>query len=437
MKIGDGAFQFRIPMRMNPDAGQGHLRYTLIYAVETPQGFVLIDVGMDSDQGIQALQAQLEEAGIGPRSVSLILGTHAHGDHVGLVSRVKALTGARLAMHRLDAPNLNVSPFRFRIPPATVEVLLDGSEELVPGSGLRVIWTPGHTPGHVCIHDTRRKLLFTGDHMLPTITPNVSLMPGNEDANPLDDFRRGQLALKHLDVAMVHPAHEHSFPHLARRVDEILEHHEQRNQEVLAAVDAGARTAWDIARRIRWNIGPWEKFNVHARRSALWETQAHIKALMVQGLLVRTEEGSVALLEELRPIVGKGADHRVALVGVGLLGRAALRSSGDGPDGFRVVAAFDADPRVVGRSIHGVTVLSMQELGQTLPRDGIRSAVVAVPPPFVQEVVDHLAESGVTAILNCAPVELRTPSRVRVRSVEGNMALQAGICYSRPGAARS
>lgn len=429
MRIAEDAFEFKIPMAVNPEIGEAHLRYNLIYALKTADGYVLIDAGSETPQGFETFEAQLRDAGIAPRDITLIVGTHGHFDHIGMASRIKELTGARMALHRRDATTGYVLAFRPGFVPPEVDLLLEGGEELVPGSGLQVVWTPGHTPGHVCIHDTKRRLLFTGDHILPTITPNVSLFPGDE-ANPLANFRESQLAVKKLDVQMVHPGHEYAFPNLGRRVDEILHHHDLRNQEVLDALNDGPKTAWEVASRIRWNTGPWEGFKPGTRRSALWETMAHIRGLAAEGLVIAKEQGSGGLLEELRSVASSTADRRTALVGTGMLGKAIMRQAGDAPDGFRVVAAFDADPRQIGGDVGGVTVQPVERLAEVLTASGIRNAVVAVPGPYVQDVVDRLADSGVTAILNCAPVELRVPLRVQVRSLDAAMVLQASTCYA-------
>ncbi len=337
MEVADGVLQFKVPRAPNPRIPDGGLLYTLVYVVDTPQGRVLIDAGDDTDEGFRVFQRDLAEAGLAPSDIKLIVITHGHSDHAGLANRIKEMTGARLAMHRLDAnggeffrragafienpeaarqwahrsgiPDSEIDDEftnrgrhgagghehearQWRRSTPQVDWLLEGGEELVKGSGLWTIWTPGHSPGHVCIHDRNRRLLFSGDHILPIITPHVTLFPGDE-GNPLALYLKAQHQVRDLDVQKVHPAHEYSFPGLRQRVDQILEHHEERLNEILGQVKDEPRSAYQIAAGISWNVAPWEKLNTNTRRAALMETMSHLQHLLVEGRLVRQERDEV------------------------------------------------------------------------------------------------------------------------------------------------
>ena len=254
MQVAEGVFQFKVPMPVSRIRPSGRERFTLVYAIDTPDGWAMVDTGMDSEAGFQALKEQIPEAGLGPGDFKLIVMTHGHQDHFGLAEKARGLTGAPLAIHRADAANPYLMAFDPDAWPPEVDLLLEGGEELIHGSGLWTIWTPGHTPGHLCIHDRERRLLFSGDHVLPVTTPNVSRFPSDR-GNPLQDFIDAQLSLAKLDVAMVHPAHEHSFSDLRARVDEILAHHHGRAEEILAAAADGPFSVEEIAARVTWNVG--------------------------------------------------------------------------------------------------------------------------------------------------------------------------------------
>ncbi|MBI4203318.1 MAG: redox-sensing transcriptional repressor Rex [Chloroflexi bacterium] len=135
------------------------------------------------------------------------------------------------------------------------------------------------------------------------------------------------------------------------------------------------------------------------------------------------------LLGELRRILGLDREWRVGLIGVGRLGRAILSYPGFAPEGFKIVAAFDADPRQVGQMVAGIMVQPMHRLGEAVHELGIGIAIVAVPASQVQEVVDQLVACDVRAIVNYAPVTAQVPSLVRVRNIDPVMALQSMTYY--------
>lgn len=118
------------------------------------------------------------------------------------------------------------------------------------------------------------------------------------------------------------------------------------------------------------------------------------------------------LIAAIRRILGTDRQWHVALVGVGNLGRALLGYRGFQPQGFRLVAAFDADPRKVGGQVEGVHVYPVDRLQEVLAEQQVDLGIIAVPAAQAQAVADALVESGVSGILNFAPVTLRLPETV-------------------------
>ena len=139
------------------------------------------------------------------------------------------------------------------------------------------------------------------------------------------------------------------------------------------------------------------------------------------------------LLDGLRQILGLNSYWNVAVVGVGRLGRAILSYPGFTPDGFRLVAAFDADPGVVGEQIAGLTVQSIDWLNKVVSGEQISIAIVAVPVTHTQDVIDRLVESGVRAILNYAPIAPQVQPGVRIRNIDPVLALQSMTYYLTDG----
>jgi redox-sensing transcriptional repressor len=114
----------------------------------------------------------------------------------------------------------------------------------------------------------------------------------------------------------------------------------------------------------------------------------------------------------------------VALVGVGRLGAALLGYKGFRAQGFRLAAAFDADPAKVGTSIEGVLVFAADKLEETVRREKIQMAIVTVPVAAAPALATRLAAAGVRSILNFAPVRLHVPRHVTVHYVDMAMELE-------------
>jgi glyoxylase-like metal-dependent hydrolase (beta-lactamase superfamily II) len=133
--------------------------------------------------------------------------------------------------------------------------LTDGS--LVPAQGLnlRVVTTPGHSPGHICLVDELHGLIFSGDHVLPRISPHIALeLPG--PANPLADYYDSLDLIGFEDEMEVYPAHEYRFSRMERRVAQLIEHNSERSAEVLRVLEAHwPKTVWD--HRPAPDVVPW------------------------------------------------------------------------------------------------------------------------------------------------------------------------------------
>ena len=137
----------------------------------------------------------------------------------------------------------------------------------------------------------------------------------------------------------------------------------------------------------------------------------------------------IHLLERLKLILGLNSFWNVAVVGVGRLGRAILSYPGFTPDGFHLVAAFDSNPDVVGETVAGLTVNSLEQLDEIVSSKKISIAIVAVPTEHTQGVVDRLVACGVRAVLNYAPISPQVREGVRVRNIDPVLSLQSMTYY--------
>lgn len=144
-----------------------------------------------------------------------------------------------------------------------------------------------------------------------------------------------------------------------------------------------------------------------------------------------------SLLSKLREILGIDRQWRLILVGVGRLGQAIAEYGGFGPQGFEIVAAFDASQEVVGREIGGVKVKPIDEMERFLRETHVDIGIVAVPANDAQRVVDRLVALGVRAILNYAPITAHVPRDVTIRHIDPVLAMQSMTFYiklAEPGA---
>ena len=116
-------------------------------------------------------------------------------------------------------------------------------------------------------------------------------------------------------------------------------------------------------------------------------------------------------------------------MGVGNLGQAIIDYPGFVPAGFRIVAAFDSDPDLVGKSIGGIPIGPMSDLDELVNESDITIGVVAVPASQAQSVIDRLVQAGVQGILNYAPVAPHVPDGVILRNIDPVLSLQSMTYY--------
>ncbi|MBQ9685766.1 MAG: MBL fold metallo-hydrolase [Oscillospiraceae bacterium] len=285
---------------------------------------LLIDSGFRHPRCWEMLCAGMEEAGLRPENTDVFF-THVHADHTGNGAALHAL-GCRLFMSATDyavfcaafqgTNTRQVRGVREGMPPALMEELnrtgpvfhygspwfpvteLSDGDLLCYGRyRLRCLLTPGHTVGHMCLYDEAHRLIFLGDHVLFSISPNIVRTPFMEDA--LGQYMESLKKVAALPVELALPSHRElgSIP-LAQRVDQRLAHHRRRLDQALAVIgEHGPITAYDVTSRLHWHIraDSWEDFPLSQKWFAMGETLAHLDYLCSRGLIVRDKEGPVVL----------------------------------------------------------------------------------------------------------------------------------------------
>lgn len=313
-----------IPAQLAPDVWQvsspipeGQLTHTLTYVLRGSAGELhLVDPGWGSDENLAALEASLGELGFRLGDVTTVVATHHHPDHLGIAARVRQLTGARVVMSATEAEvlRLQLSPeagdravYEGRLDawgvphnrrpelreqydrPAWLEptepdrAVVDGELLELGGHDLRVVLTPGHTSGHLCLVDDARGLIYTGDHVLPHIFAGVGIgvLPGTR---PLADYLASLRILEPYDGLRVLPGHGQVFSGLGERRRTIARHHLRRTQEVHGLLDSlGDAPVWEYTRSMTWT-GGWEGLQGFWLHSALNQTQMHLEVARSSGI---------------------------------------------------------------------------------------------------------------------------------------------------------
>jgi redox-sensing transcriptional repressor len=124
------------------------------------------------------------------------------------------------------------------------------------------------------------------------------------------------------------------------------------------------------------------------------------------------------LIAEIRRILGTDRQWIVTMVGVGNMGRALLRYKGFAEQGFRIVAAFDSDPRIVGTQIEGIPVYDPLQMREIIRHERIQLGMITVPAQHAQQVAEQLVAAGIAGIVNFAPVTLSLPERIGLVGVD-------------------
>lgn len=303
-----------VPIPHNP------LRYTISYVSVADDGVLVVDPGWFSPDTWDALVNGLTVIGAQVSDVVGVVVTHIHADHHGLSARLREESGAWIAMHPAErdvlpvrlretvlsshdhdwlkssgvpaeiAARLEFSPDAMKpfMELALPDILLSDGDVVPHGDRtLRAVWTPGHTPGHICLHDSTRDVLLTGDHVLPRISPNIGIFLQDDD--PLSNYLASLERVAEYDDVEILPAHEYRFRGIARRAAALIGHHQERCDEIAAVLQShGESTAWEITERLTWSRG-WENVRGVMRRSALSETCAHLQYML--------KHGSVEVLE--------------------------------------------------------------------------------------------------------------------------------------------
>jgi glyoxylase-like metal-dependent hydrolase (beta-lactamase superfamily II) len=270
--LGQGIIKMQLPIAMPG------LRHVNMYGLLDDRGLAVIDVGVPGPSTWTAVKKRLKDAGFKVKDVHTVLVTHSHPDHFGCAGRLANEANAELVTHNNfrmffspgeplcnhgdtdmahddslpeGNPFLEPNPWggeghvgpprhrklmfrlmrsrlfgNYRLPEPARRVR-NGDVIRLAGRDMFAVHTPGHTLDHLCIHDPEGGFVFTGDHVLPHITPYISGLASGTNAL-LDYFASLERTAALPDVKQALPAHGIVIDEPAQRAMEIIEHHHTR-----------------------------------------------------------------------------------------------------------------------------------------------------------------------------------------------------------------
>ena len=280
------------------------------YALASADGWTLVDAGLGTRRTLAWWEDVLAELGR-PTVTELVL-THYHPDHLGASAGLARLTGAdRVVQGRIDRElaiaawedgddaeyerylrdhgmpaDLAAASTRAEIGVAVelaapTRLVDEGDVVKAGGRDWRVLHLPGHADGHIALHDDEGGRLIGGDVLLDEITPNVGRWPDTA-ADPLGRYLATLRRVSGLAPTTVYPGHGPVIHAAARRAAEIAGHHDERLDIAATALAEGAESAYDAAQAI-WRDEP---LGFHEQRFALVEAISHLERLAATGRAV-------------------------------------------------------------------------------------------------------------------------------------------------------
>lgn len=294
------------------------LKTANIYEIRNDR-HILVDTGMSP-----ASLDFLLERGVDLSQIDMVILTHLHVDHIGGAKTIRDKFGTPIAIGSNDFARIqrlkenreefgsflssqlgeNGTPGEIlsRIVDRhsvldnmslyhdiEIDRELNGGEKI--GKDIEIMSNPGHSPGSISIHLKEDGYLFTGDHLLPGITPNISFY--DEYSDMLGLYIESLKETLKLNAERIFPGHRDPFDGGNRRINEILIHHRDRLNEILS-VTKDWSTAFEVASRIRWSKGrALESMNLMEMNFAIGEAISHLRHLDAIGVVDKHEGGGV------------------------------------------------------------------------------------------------------------------------------------------------
>lgn len=309
-ELSPNLYRIEIPLPGSP------LGWVNSYVIKDPKRNLIIDTGLNRKECLEAMLAGLAEIGVDLKLTDFYI-THSHADHFTLaqllsddtttvymngpdktymeswpnwepIAEFLALNGFPRDEIGLAVSNHPANKYgSYRMP--VMSAVKDGDIIRYGGYNLTAVATPGHTQGHACLYEPAKKLLFSGDHILIDITPNIGCWIQN--VNPLKLYLASLDKVYGMQVDLVLPGHRRILRDCKGRIEELREHHRRRLEEVLSILAHGPQSAYEAASRMSWDIdcSSWAAFPVSQKWFATGEAIAHLRYLEDNRRVVRGE----------------------------------------------------------------------------------------------------------------------------------------------------
>jgi len=312
-------YRAEIPLPRNP------LKSLNSYMIKGDGRFLIVDTGFNREECIREMDSALQELGVDLEKTDFFI-THLHADHLGLVGNL-ASDSSKVYFSEREASYMSVPkekggtredqaavylmngfpqdemeraigthPGHLFGPQRRIEFtpLKEGDTIDIGDYSFTCIDTPGHTPGHMCLYESSKKILMSGDHILLDITPNICFWPQMDDA--LKEYLASLDKVYPMDVDLVLPGHRTIWNDHRKRIEELHAHHQGRLNEVLFALEEGEKTAYEIAPCVSWDVNykTWDLFPPAQKWFATGEVIAHITYLERIDMIKRqVKEGTI------------------------------------------------------------------------------------------------------------------------------------------------
>jgi glyoxylase-like metal-dependent hydrolase (beta-lactamase superfamily II) len=286
----------------------------------------LIDAGIDTPQGRNAMWLELHAAGFFPESIDQIIVTHGHPDHYGLIAEIQEVSGATVYFPAREIERVRDKQMLFQVGKLLVgagmplDLLFKMDQErrrnpqgnalrdseVVPidegmvfgfhsehgDFGLDALHMPGHTGGHMVFFEPETRSLFAGDQLLPDTSPNPLLEPSLDDPEErrrsLKEYLVSLEKMAALDARVAFPGHGDIIEDPGALIGSTIEHHQKRKVRIAGMLTDEPRSPYQLAQEMYPNVGGYDVF------LSVSEVIAHLDLIVDDGDAVVDERDGVA-----------------------------------------------------------------------------------------------------------------------------------------------